>query len=205
MNIINKNIDEIKPYENNPRKNAKAINPVKESIKKFGIKQPLVIDETGVIVVGHTRYKACLELGFKEIPCVLADDLTDEEIRAYRLADNKTNEFSLWDENALELELLELKPFDMSPFGFAEDEKSSSKEKEQEPLENMQLKVFEHYDYLVFVFKNMPDWLNVVNYFDMKKVNAGYGKTKKVGIGRVIDGKRLLEILQYSDDDSKQE
>ena len=89
LNVINKKISEIKPYEKNPRKNDDAVKYVAESIQQFGFKVPIVIDTNGVIIAGHTRYKASKKLGLKEVPCIIADDLTEEQIKAYRLADNK--------------------------------------------------------------------------------------------------------------------
>ena len=92
MNIVNFKIEDLIPYENNPRINDDAVEYVKNSIKEFGFKVPIVIDKNNVIVAGHTRYKACKELGIKEIPCIVADDLTDEQVKAFRLADNKVSE-----------------------------------------------------------------------------------------------------------------
>ena len=84
------------PYEKNPRKNDDAVKYVAESIQQFGFKVPIVIDTNGVIIAGHTRYKASKKLGLKEVPCIIADDLTEEQIKAYRLADNKVSELSEW-------------------------------------------------------------------------------------------------------------
>lgn len=106
MEIIEKRLDEIRPYERNPRRNDAAVQYVAESIRQFGWKQPIVIDLDGVIVAGHTRYKAAQSLGLEKAPCVIADDLTPEQVRAYRLADNKVSDFSVWD-NKLLLEELE--------------------------------------------------------------------------------------------------
>lgn len=106
MEIIEKRLDEIRPYERNPRRNDAAVQYVAESIRQFGWKQPIVIDKDGVIVAGHTRYKAAQSLGLEKAPCVIADDLTPEQVRAYRLADNKVSDFSVWD-NKLLLEELE--------------------------------------------------------------------------------------------------
>lgn len=118
-----KNIDELKPYENNPRNNANAIKSVAESIKEFGFKVPIVIDKDNVIVAGHTRYQASIELGLKSVPCIVADDLTEEQIKAFRLVDNKTGELSGWDFVKLEEELASVEGIDMAIFGFdvAED------------------------------------------------------------------------------------
>ena len=121
MQIINKKTSEIKPYEKNPRKNDEAVKYVAESIKQFGFKVPIVLDKDNVIVAGHTRYKAAKKLKMTEVPCVVADDLTDEQVKAYRLADNKVAEKAEWDFDLLNSELDELFDFDMTVFGFEDD------------------------------------------------------------------------------------
>jgi len=108
MQIVEKRLEEIKPYEKNPRRNDAAVEYVAESLKQFGWRQPLVIDKEGVIVVGHTRYKAAQSLGMKTAPCLIADDLTHEQIKAYRIADNKVADFSVWDNKLLLEELDEI-------------------------------------------------------------------------------------------------
>ena len=117
MEIVNKKIDELKPYENNPRFNDDAVEYVANSIKEFGFKVPIVIDKNNTIVAGHTRYKASLELGLNEVPCIVADDLTEEQIKAFRLADNKVSEKSQWDFELLDEELEDLN-IDMKDYGF---------------------------------------------------------------------------------------
>lgn len=118
MNVIDLNINELIPYENNPRKNDEAVKYVAESIKQFGFKVPIVIDKDNVIVAGHTRLKAAKELGLETVPCIIADDLTNEQIKAFRLADNKVSEMAEWDFNMLNVELENIIDFDMSDFGF---------------------------------------------------------------------------------------
>jgi len=119
MKIINKKIDDLIPYHNNPRINNDAVNYVASSIKEFGFKVPIVIDEFNVIITGHTRLKAAIKLGLTEVPCILADDLTETQIKAFRIADNKTNEFSFWDYHKLDIELAELKDLNFDyDFGF---------------------------------------------------------------------------------------
>ena len=108
MNIVYKTPDELTPYENNPRHNDEAVEAVASSIKHFGWKVPLVIDRDGVIITGHTRYKAALKLGIDRIPCVIADDLTEEQASAFRLADNKTGEFSRWIPELLTQEIADI-------------------------------------------------------------------------------------------------
>ena len=113
-------INELKPYEKNPRKNNKAVEIVAKSIKEFGFKEPIVIDKDKVIVCGHTRLKAAQKLGLKKIPCVIADDLTPEQIKAFRLIDNKTAELAEWDFEMLDAELnsIEIPNFDFADFQF---------------------------------------------------------------------------------------
>lgn len=128
MDVIMKKVQDIRPYENNPRKNDDAVKYVAESIRQFGFKVPIVIDKEGVIVAGHTRYKASLKLGLEEVPCIIADDLTPEQVKAFRLADNKTAEKSEWDFDKLESELESIFNFDMSDFGFEFDIEDDSEE-----------------------------------------------------------------------------
>ena len=109
MDIKLVSINEVKPYEKNPRKNTAAIDKVAASIKEFGFQQPIVVDADGVIIVGHTRHKAALKLGLTEVPVLYADNLTDDQVKAYRLADNKTAEFAEWDMGLLQGEFQGLK------------------------------------------------------------------------------------------------
>lgn len=120
MQIVNKKIGDLKPYERNPRNNEAAVPYVVKSIEQFGFKVPMVIDSNGVIVAGHTRFLAAKELGMTEVPCIVADDLTEEQIKAFRLADNKVAEKASWDFELLESELAELPEFEMADFGFLE-------------------------------------------------------------------------------------
>ena len=111
-------INEVYPYERNPRKNEDAVKYVKNSIEKFGFNQPIVVDDDYIIIVGHTRWLAAKELGMKEIPVLVASHLSKEQAKAYRLADNKTAEFATWDEELLKKELEEIMNINMSAFGF---------------------------------------------------------------------------------------
>ena len=118
IQVVYKTIDELIPYANNPRQNDDAVEPVAESIKEFGFKVPMLIDANGVIVAGHTRLRAAKLLGMDRVPCIIADDLTEEQIRAYRLIDNRTADLSEWDFDKLKEELAEVTEIDMSVFGF---------------------------------------------------------------------------------------
>ena len=116
-------IENVRPYENNPRKiPQKAVDAVAASIKEFGFKQPIVVDKAGVIIVGHTRLKAAEKLGLAKVPVIVASDLTDEQARAYRLADNRTGEIAMWDRPILDDELRRILDIDMMDFGFLEPE-----------------------------------------------------------------------------------
>jgi len=105
MNIIDLQITDIKPYANNPRKNETAIEQVGKSIEAYGFMQPLVVDKNNIIIVGHTRYYAAMDLDLKTIPVLIATDLNDDQCKAYRIADNKTGEFSEWDYDLLRTEI----------------------------------------------------------------------------------------------------
>lgn len=118
MNIVYKTLKEIRPYEKNPRKNDNAIECVMNSIKEFGFKVPIVIDSNNIIVAGHTRYKAAQQLNMQEVPCIITDDLTDEQVKAFRLVDNKASELSGWDFNLLQEELDGIINIDLDKFGF---------------------------------------------------------------------------------------
>lgn len=120
MKIVNKKVEELKPYVNNPRFNDDAVEYVANSIKEFGFKVPIVIDKNNEIVAGHTRYKASLALGLDEVPCIVADDLNEEQVKAFRLADNKVSEKASWNIELLSEELEDL-DLDMNEFGFETD------------------------------------------------------------------------------------
>ncbi len=132
MNIQMLKLSDIKPYEKNPRKNNEAVKYVAESIKEFGFKVPIVIDKDNVIIAGHTRYKAAKRLKMKEVPTIIADDLTDEQVKAFRLADNKVAEKAEWDFDLLPLEINDIVNIDMGIFGFDLDFSGGVEEQVQE-------------------------------------------------------------------------
>lgn len=122
MNVVSKNIDEIIPYWNNPRNNADTVEKLMRSIKEFGFNTPIVINRDNVVVTGHARLKACRKLGFKQVPCVVVD-LSDEQAKKYRIADNKIAELSEWDEQQLYKELQEIgNAVDLEDIGFSDAE-----------------------------------------------------------------------------------
>ncbi|MFA6952946.1 MAG: DNA modification methylase [Candidatus Methanomethylophilaceae archaeon] len=117
-NIVTMPIKDIHPYEGNPRINDDAVEAVAASIREFGFRNPIIVDKDMVIIAGHTRYKAAKSMKMKEVPVIVADDLSDEQVRAYRLADNKTGELAEWDFDMLDFELAEIADIDMPQFGF---------------------------------------------------------------------------------------
>lgn len=120
LEIIMRNVDEIIPYENNPRDNDNSVDAVVESVKNFGFLVPIVIDKDKVLVAGHTRIKALKKMGIKTVPCILADKLTEDQIKAYRLADNMTSMNSKWNGKLVRLEMKNLPEFDFTKFGMPE-------------------------------------------------------------------------------------
>lgn len=118
LKIIYKKTEDLIPYINNPRNNDGAVDKVASSIKNFSFKVPIVVDADNEIIAGHTRLKAAKKLGMEEVPCIVADDLNDGQIKAFRLADNRVAEFAEWDFNQLGAELAKLDNWDMSDFGF---------------------------------------------------------------------------------------
>ncbi len=134
LNIEYIPLSEIKPYSNNPRKNKKAVDIVKNSIKQFGFKNPIILDKNNEIIAGHTRLEASKQLDYKEIPVIWADDLTDKQVKAFRIMDNKSQEYAEWDENLLkqEMNILKENNFDLDLTGFGKQERAKKLDEIQE-------------------------------------------------------------------------
>lgn len=132
--VVYLGLPDIHPYENNPRKNEEAVEYVANSIREFGFNQPITVDKDHIIVTGHTRYMAAQQLGLISVPVIILDDLTEEEAKAYRLADNKTGELAGWDFPLLDTELAGISELDMSIFGFEMNEEEPFKEREEAPF-----------------------------------------------------------------------
>jgi ParB-like chromosome segregation protein Spo0J len=124
MQVEMRPIDTIRPYQNNPRQNDAAVDAVAASIREFGFRQPIVVDEEGVIIVGHTRYKAAIKVGLEEVPIHVAVGLTPAQAKAYRLADNQTATLAQWDDDKLVQELAQLQEmdFDLALTGFSSED-----------------------------------------------------------------------------------
>ena len=204
MQIIQKKLEDIVPYANNTKKHDETqIKNVAESIKKYGWVQPIVIDNDGTIVIGHCRALAAERLGIEEVPCVVVSDLTEDEINALRIVDNKTNE-SPWDFDLLSAELPEI---DLSDFEFdfgIEDEEGKTEIVEDEAPEVEFSEILgEENNYLVLQFKTDIDWLNAQSIFGLETVKRYStrkdGKVTKnmeiKGVARVLDGAKVLNEL----------
>lgn len=187
LEITYKNIDEIIPYENNPRKNDEAVQYVANSIKEFGFKVPIIIDKDGVIVAGHTRYKAANELGLKEVPVILADDLTEDQIKAFRIADNKVGEKAGWDLDKLKLELDDINlDIDMTEFGFGDFEISML-------TEDMDPEGYD--DDLINAYSENAD-----DYLARKRVIITYTAEQEDFIKKLVNEDKELKVVYTADE-----
>jgi len=206
MNIVEKALGDLRPYEKNPRKNNDAVPYVMESIKEFGFKVPIVIDREGVIVAGHTRYKAAKKLKIKAVPCIVADDLTEEQVKAFRLADNKVSEKAEWDFDVLAVELEDIIDLDMSAFGFETDAAEESPAQEEEK-QNERMRTDEAYNLelvdleKVDGFYQMP--VTECDHFIPQKIKSfNYAMTseeKNVGIHFYIDDYQFERVWSNPD------
>ena len=200
MDIKNIAVKDLIPYDKNTKKHDDVqINNVAESIKKYGFVQPIVIDKNNVVVIGHCRLLAAKKLKMTDVPCVCVEDLTEEQVKALRIVDNKSNE-SDWLNDILELELpdVDLSAFD---FDFGLDKK---KDKEQIEGEVPFAEVLgEENNYIVLKFDNTVDWLQLESLFDLETVKAYSSRTDgkitknmtRAGVGRVVNGADFLNKL----------
>lgn len=199
MQIQNMSIDAIKPYVRNAKKHPQSqIENVAESIKRFGFVQPIVVDRGGCIIIGHCRYEASKRLGLEEVPCVILEDLTDDEVRKLRLLDNKLNE-SPWDMSLLEVELADL------DFGeFDVDWKLKVDEEEIKGQVKFSEVLNEEHNYIVLYFDNDIDWLQAETLLKLPKVKALLtnkdGKesksSRRMGVARVMKGSEAIRRIQ---------
>jgi len=195
MKVENWDIGKVKPYAKNPRKNDGAVESTANSIKEFGWQQPIVVDNDGVIIVGHTRLKAAKRLGLKQVPVTIAENLTDEQVKAYRLADNKTGELAVWDKT-LQAELDDISDIDMTIFGF-DLETEDEEDVQLEPEVEFTTELLEKNNYVVLTFDNDVDWLQAQTLLGLKTVKSLDSKPnfEKKGIGRVVDGASAINKI----------
>lgn len=197
----------ISPYKRNPRDNSKAIESVAESISDFGFNQPIVVDKNRVIIVGHTRHAAALLLDLSKVPIMVADHLTRTQVKAYRIADNRTNENSFWLEDELAQELISLTPEQRKSTAFTKDELDNmlGDVAAAVPVEGrvkFSEELLESQNYVVLYFENDVDWLSARTHFRLRSAFSKRcnGKPWSKGVGRVIDGAKYLRRMQRNVD-----
>ena len=195
-------LDRLHPYANNPRRNDDAVPALAESIATFGFKVPIVARPDGEILAGHTRFKAALRLGLKEVPVLVADDLDDMKAKAFRLADNKVAEAAEWDTKALAKELEEI-DFDMEAFGFELDVDDGEEKQEQEAEVPFREIINEEHNFVMLYFDNEVDWLQACTVLGLQKVRMPLTNSKgtengmkKIGIARAISGAKAFELIK---------
>lgn len=197
LNIIYRPIKELKPYKKNAKKhNKEQVEQIANSIKEFGFTKPVIIDKHDCVVAGHGRILGAKKAGLKQVPTVCLDELTEEQIKAYRLVDNKLNE-SEWDKKTLKEELDELySSFSMEDFGFGISIENI--DLLQEGKREIAPELGEANNYIVLEFDTEQEWEDAQFYFDLKEVETPdkNPKIRRKGIGRVIKGKDILEILK---------
>ena len=201
LNIIYKDIKDLKPYKKNAKKHPKEqVEQIAESIKEFGFTQPVIIDKDNSVVAGHGRILGARKVGLKKVPTVCLEDLTEEQIKAYRLVDNKLNE-SDWDGDLLKQSLEEIKDMNMDIFGFTIDSLEDDVIDVEPDVPFTEI-LNEENNYIVLKFNNKIDWLNALGVFGLKQVKAHPTKKggkkdslKRMGVGRVLDGVKALEEL----------
>lgn len=198
-------IDEVHPYANNPKEHPEEqIQTIRSSIKNYGWDQAIVVDEEGEIIKGHGRRLAAKSLGLEKVPVTVRDDMTDAEKQAARLADNKSAE-SDWSDDLLESELsvLEDTDIDIGSLGFDEDEVDDllGPEPEDNSVDDPEVKfateLLEENNYVVFQFDNKLDWQVICDSFgiETKKALDSEGEYVQKGVGRVLNGQELLDLL----------
>lgn len=201
-NIVYKPIKELKPYKENAKKHPKTqVEQIANSIKEFGFTQPVLIDKDNNVVAGHGRVLGAKKAGLKEVPTLCLDDLTEEQIKAYRLADNKLNE-SGWDDGLLKQSLEEIEEINMDLFGFSADAIESDMLGVEPDVPFTEV-LNEENNYIVLKFDNKVDWLNAMGVLGVERVRKmstkkkGEKQTKewkeRYGVGRVLDGVKALE------------
>lgn len=206
MNIVYKPIKELKPYKKNAKKhNKEQVEQIANSIEEFGFTQPVIVDKNDCVVAGHGRILGAKKAGLKQVPTVCLEDLTEEQIKAYRLVDNKLNE-SEWDNVLLKQSLDEIAEIDMEVFGFAMDS-LVDKTIEVEPDVPFTEILNEENNYIVLKFENKIDWINAMGLLGVEKVKAyptkkdGNKKSfgDRAGVGRVLSGTEVIERLRENE------
>jgi len=189
-------IEKIKPYEDNPRQNDDAVEIVARSIKEFGFKVPVILDKKGELIAGHTRIKAAMQLGMTEVPAIYAKDLNEKQIKAFRIMDNKTQEYSIWDDELLvkEFKFLKKAGFDLELTGFTNEEVNT--ELKLNEVENVNL--FDERDKVIALMPPEAIRLKEREGFFCENIKE-YNKIKKYfKENNKLNVKRLLELIKWN-------
>lgn len=207
-------VGELKAYPQNAKKHiASQIDAIAKSIKEFGFVGVVIIDETGTILAGHGRVAGAKKAGLEKVPCLRYSNLNENQKRLFVMADNRLAEVGGgWDEKMLEKEIqdiLKQTEYDIGEFGFDEqfvydiinknlEDNAEVSDELAEKFPQMELQAFESYDYIVLFFKDSRDFLNVAQRLGVTRVliNRPEDKTKKVGVGRLIRGEKIIELLK---------
>ena len=206
MNVVYRNIKKLKPYKKNAKKHTKEqVEQIANSIKEFGFTQPVIIDKNNSVVAGHGRILGARKAGLKQVPTVMLEELTEEQIKAYRLIDNKLNE-SEWDSDLLKQSLEEIAEMNMEMYGFTMDS-LADETIEIEPDVPFTEILNEENNYIVLKFNNKIDWINALGMLGVEKVKAYPTKRNgnkksfgdRAGVGRVLDGVNVIERLKENE------
>jgi len=207
MKIEERNTEELLPYANNAKRHSDdQVYKLASSIKEFGFNVPVIVDKKNNIIAGHGRVLAAKKIGLKKVPCIQLDHLTEKQRKAFALAENKISEVSgEWDEKNLKAEIESLldSAAMLDAAGFSDEEIDKlltadveDEENKLDQIAKMELQPFEQYDYIMLVFDNDQEFSNCCEQLEIKQVEVVYNpKLKKVGLGRVIKGSRLLNLL----------
>lgn len=203
LNIVYRQIKDLKPYKKNAKKHTKEqVEKIANSIKEFGFTQPVIIDKNMSVVAGHGRILGAKKAGLKNVPTVMLEELTEEQIKAYRLVDNKLNE-SEWDNDLLQQSLEEIAEMDMEVFGFTIDSLADETIEIEPDIPFTEI-LNEENNYIVLKFENKIDWINALGMLGVEKVKAYPTKRNgnkksfgdRAGVGRVLDGVNVIERLK---------
>jgi hypothetical protein len=210
MTIKMFDIEALTPDPNNPRVNTGAISQVAESIRLFGFRVPLVVDADGNIIAGHTRYRAAISLGMTQVPCVLADDLTQEQRDAFAVAENRTSDFAFFDVEKLGKFVEGIDPALLAAFdidavllggGGSDDDDDMLKVKDPEKRNGLDLAPFERYQYVMVLCRTEHDYLNLLDQLGLEDKQKAYVEgTLKRGssYGRVIEYPEFVDRISQA-------
>lgn len=209
--------DSIKPYPNNPRKNEAAVEKVVKSISAYGFNSPIIVDKDMVIINGHTRHKAAQRLGLAEVPVIIAADLDEQRVKAYRIMDNRAGEAAEWDDEKLLKEIVELLDsadndltIDFTGYDAEElskelglnltivEKKKKKKAQEEDGTEEFATELLEEHQYLVLYFDNTLDWQVAKQFFALRSVrrNRTEMSRERKALGRVVSGAKFLQLMR---------